>query len=215
METTLLFLIFVGAATLPLIGYLIRLIFEESQLSVVKKELHHMLDRLSVKDAELAQAHAELDELNEKQCAHNSIVTALLIASTHGILAIDSHNCIHHFNKHFYNMWDLAEEKIHVGMWAYPILYHCMEKTFEPEVFFLNHHNVNHSQDRIWRTDIYLSNKKIFRSSSIPILGLDGTFYGRILEFIDVTESVPNEKRFSGAYRTSWRRLLCTVQGTF
>ena len=215
METTLIILILVSTFALPLIGYVTRILFEKSQLNVVKKELHHTLGRVSAKDAELAQAHAALDELNEKQCAHNSIATALLIASTHGILAIDSHNCIHHFNKHFCNMWDLSEEKIHVGMLAYPILQHCMKKTVEPEIFLLNHLNVNHLQDRIWSADIYLSNKKIFQSSSSPILGLNGTFYGRILEFIDVTECVGNQKRFSGAYRTSWRRLLCTIQGAF
>jgi len=66
-------------------------------------------------------------------------------------------------------------------------------------MFLLSHHKINHARDVTWKAEIQLSDKKIIQSSSSPIRSLDGTYYGRIWEFVDITERVQRERNLSEA----------------
>ena len=169
----------------------------------LEKALRHQSDLIAVQNEKLNAAHAALHDLKKEKDTLNSTLTALLGASTYGIFASDSNmQHIRYFNNAFCTMWELAEGEINIGMKVYDVLKHCMKKTLEPEILFLNFNRINHSRDIIWSNQIQLPNKKVFQISSSPICGFDGTYYGRIWEFIDVTEHIQREQSLSEAHAT-------------
>jgi PAS domain-containing protein len=155
-----------------------------------------------VQCAELTATANALHYFKEKRIKLENVIAALLNASTHGVLTVDSQMRIRHFNKNFCKIWDLAEEEVHIGAKVYEVLKLCMDKTLDPEMFFLNHQKINHSHDIIWNAETRLLGGKILQSSSSPIRDLDGTYYGRIWEFFDVTERVQREQNLYDAYST-------------
>jgi len=207
METITIILIFVGMFSLLVIWFITGLFSEKFRSKSLNLTLQDKLSIISAQnvaltalESEIQNQSAALRNLEEKCITQGNVIAALVEASAHGMLTVDSDMCIRHFNKQFCDMWDLSEENIHVGTRVYTILQHCMQKAFEPEIFLQNHHKINHSQDLIWNAEVHLSDNKIFQSSSSPIRGLDGTYYGRIWEFVDVTECIQDEQRLSEAY---------------
>jgi len=202
MKAIYIVLIAVAALSGFLIGYIKWEFFEKKRNKSEIHELQCRLDAKSVQSDELIATKITLHKLKEKRTKLESVLTALLEASTHGILTVDAQMHIRHFNKKFCNIWDLAEVEIHAGAKVYDVLKVCMGKTIEPEMFLLNHHKINFSRDVIWSAEIHLLNGKIFHSSSSPIREANGTYYGRIWEFFDVTERVRRERSLYEAYST-------------
>jgi len=207
METIAIIPIFAGMFALLVIWFVAGALFERFRNTSSNLTLQDKLTIISAQnialtalESEIHTQSAALCNLEEKCITQGNVIAALVEASAHGMLTVDSDMCIRHFNKQFCDMWDLSEENIHVGTRVYTILQHCMQKAFEPEIFLQNHHKINHSQDLIWNAEVHLSDNKIFRSSSSPIRGSDGTYYGRIWEFVDITECLQDEQRFSEAY---------------
>jgi PAS domain-containing protein len=127
-------------------------------------------------------------DLAMKHCERKSILYAALNASLNGIIITDPHMHILYFNPGFCTMWDLSKEEVQVGVKMHKVLEHCIKKTLAPEMLYLSLTKIHHSKDMIWKAHVHLSNKKVFQSSSSPVRGVDGTYYGRIWEFIDITE---------------------------
>jgi len=201
MEAIDILLIAIAALLGFLVGY-IKWLHEKKRLKNQNKELQRKLDKISAQSDKLIAAETALQKLKEKRIKLESVLTALLESSAHGILTVDAQMHIRHFNKHFCDIWDLSEKELHVGAKVHDILKLCMGKTIEPEISFLNHHKINFSRDMIWSAENHLLNGKIYQSSSSPIRELNGTYYGRIWEFFDVTERVQREQNLYETYST-------------
>ena len=154
-------------------------------------------DRLEISIAKMISA---FQEQNITLLQKNSSLHALMEASVHGILTVDSHVHVHHFNTIFCDMWGLLEDEIYVGADGSDILVRCANQTIDPELFMSNIRTVFNSPDVFWNMHVYLSDGKIFQSASSPICGSDGTYYGRIWEVIDITERVQKEQELEAAY---------------
>jgi PAS domain-containing protein len=133
-------------------------------------------------------------ETNATLLEKNSSLHALVEASTHGIVTVDPHMRIHHFNQIFSDLWGLSEDAVYVGADGNELLRHCAYQTINPELFLSNSHMVLDSSDMAWSVHVYLLDGKIFQSSSSSITGPDGTYYGRIWEVSDITERVQREQ---------------------
>jgi PAS domain S-box-containing protein len=202
MEIIYIVLVAVGMLSGLLIGYIKWVFLEKNLLKSEIYDLQRRLDASSVQCDELPATQNALQHLKEKCIKLENVISALLAASANGILTVDSQMRIRHFNKHYCEIWGLTEEEVHVGAKVYDVLKLCMEKTLDPEMFFLNHQKINYSHDMIWNAETRLLGGKIFQSSSSPIRGLNGTYYGRIWEFFDVTERVQREQNLYDAYST-------------
>ncbi|MCL2460247.1 MAG: PAS domain-containing protein, partial [Euryarchaeota archaeon] len=169
-------------------------------------KMQEQFDIINAQNAELVASESDVRnqhaELQQKGITQRMYITALVEASAHGMLIVNSRMRICHFNKHLCDMWDLPEEKMHIGAKVYEVFKCCMAKAFEPDMFFLNHHKTNHSRDITWNDEVRLSDGRVLQSSSSPVRGLDGTYYGRIWEFVDITERVHREQAISKAYST-------------
>ena len=204
METIATIPIFVSVFTVLVILIITGLFGERKHYKSLNMELQDKLNTISEQNVELISLesevrnkHATLRNFEERCVIQGNAIAALVEASAHAMLTVDSRMCVLHFNKRFCEVWDLSEEKVRVGMGIHTLLQHCMEKTSEPEIFFLNHHRIDHLQDATWGTEAHMSDGRILRSSSSPIQGVDGTYYGRIWELIDVTERIQGDKKLA------------------
>ena len=185
-------------------GYIIRMSFGEKswrkRLSFLDSRLKQKLERISALEEKLVIIEDERRELEERGIARKNTLSTLLEASDHAILVTGPKMNIRNFNKPFCEMWDLSEEDISVGINSLSLLECCMNKTIDPTMFYLHINQTLHSKDMIWNAQIYQLNNRILRGSSHPARGVDGTYYGRIWEFTDITEFLQNERKLKEAY---------------
>jgi len=127
MDTIYTILVAIGLFTVLIIWFATRSVFEKHRYKSLNVTLQQKLDIISAQNAELIAAEAEirnqytaLTNFEREHITQDSIITALVEASVHGMLTVDSRMRIRHFNKHFCEMWDLSEDKIHVGRRCIP-----------------------------------------------------------------------------------------------
>ena len=129
----------------------------------------------------------------------NSYLRSLIDSSVHGIITVDPHMRIQHFNTVFCQFWNLPEDMIYIGGDVTKILRYCADQTSNPELFMYNSRTVVSSPDVFWNNRINLLDGRFFRVSSSPIRGSDETFYGWIWEVFDITEHVQMEEKLIAA----------------
>ena len=162
-------------------------------LVIVQKELEEKNILLVRVQKELEEKNHLLITIEKEYKEKNNFPYALLDASAHGALFVDCHWSVVTFNKLFCEMWELSEDIVYVGAELHEVLRYCMRKTINPEAFLSNTHMVVDTENINWNSQIFLLNGKIFQSASSPVYG-DGTYYGRMWEVTDITESVQREQ---------------------
>jgi PAS domain-containing protein len=166
---------------------------ESNELTVTKRGSR-------IKSAELHTL--EGDFLHQKAIAtqKNDLLHVLLEASTHGILAVDTDWSVIAINNLFCETWGLSKNTVYAGTDGWKILEFCMKQTADPERFTFHFRKFLDAPNMFWNTHLYLSNGKIFKSFSAPIIGLNGRRQGRVWEIIDITDDLLKQQELEEAH---------------
>lgn len=140
-------------------------------------------DRFCVIFEDITERKKAEEELNFK----NILLSVQQEASIDGILIIDREGNAVSCNRQFIGMWDLPGDVINVGS-NNLVLKSVLEKIVDPEslleqVRYLHEHPADTSRD-----EIVLKDSRTFDSYTAPMIGSDGTYYGRVWYFRDITD---------------------------
>ncbi|MFB6149445.1 MAG: PAS domain S-box protein, partial [Halobacteriales archaeon] len=131
---------------------------------------------------------------HEDRVAHQqSLLEAVMETSIDGILVIDEDREYVTWNQQFIDMWGVPEELVgdkpeELGLeWA-------LDRLEDPDAFiekveYLYEHPGEESRDQIRLTD-----GRVFDRYSAPVEGDDGTYFGRVWFFRDITERETREQ---------------------
>ena len=108
-------------------------------------------------------------------------------ASVEGILVVSGEKRIISFNQCFVEMWEIPEEVIETRS-DEAALRSVEDKLASPQEFLARIAYLYEHPDEESRDDIHLRDGRTFERYSAPVKGNDGTYYGRVWFFRDVTE---------------------------
>ena len=117
----------------------------------------------------------------------NVILSAQQETSMDGIIVVDESDTIISYNRRFVDLWeippDLVEAKDDV-----PILQLITNRVADPEGFVARVKYLYENKEEKSREEVFLKDGRIFDRYSAPMRGDDGTYYGRVWYFRDITE---------------------------
>jgi PAS domain S-box-containing protein len=164
----------------------------EEKLRQTNDELE---ERVEIRTAEMNEANSALQrEILEHQNAEaeirrqNTLLEAQGDAAIEGILVISGEGRILSFNKRFAEMWNIAPEVLE-GRDGKAFFHAALSQVVDAQGLRETAMALHRDEKGVGQDEILLENDSIFDYYSTPLKGSDGTYYGRIWFFRDVTEA--------------------------
>jgi len=164
-------------------------------------------------------------EVEETLTWKTAFLEAQVNSSLDGVLVIDSRGKTLLRNRGFVDIWKLpqkiVDEKDEKGQWS-----HTLSRVVHPEAFKEKVRFLHGNPRETARYEVELTDGTILDTYSCPVLGKDGTYYGRIWTYRDITElkrywtmlenlsttdgltELPNRRRFDEFLSREWRRAM-------
>ena len=154
----------------------------------------------------------------------NILLSAQQEASPDGILVIDDNRKILLSNKRFADMWGIPSQVIEKKS-SELALQSVLDKLEYPQKFLDGVNYLYAHRDETSRDEIVLKDGRTFDRYSAPMVASDGTHYGRVWNFRDVTEQKSLQKQLlqaqkmeaigtlSGGIAHDFNNLLTVVMG--
>jgi len=120
-------------------------------------------------------------------------------ASIDGILVVDSAGKMISFNRRFVEMWGIPDEVIATGS-DERALQSVRDKLADPQAFMARVQYLYDHRDETSRDEIPLRDGRTFDRYSAPVIGADGTHYGRVWYFRDITKRKQVEEALQRAH---------------
>jgi PAS domain S-box-containing protein len=130
----------------------------------------------------------------------NALLEAQTEASIDGILVVDSARKMISFNRRFVEMWGIPQEAVDSRS-GERALQSEIEKLTDPEAFLARVRYLYDHRDEQSRDEIPLRDGRTFDRYAAPVRGADGTYYGRVWYFRDITERKQGEKALEAKNR--------------
>jgi PAS domain S-box-containing protein len=156
-----------------------------------------------------------LEDINEKKKAEeelryrNTLLSTQQEASIDGILVVDANGRILSFNRRFVELWGIPEEVMESGRDDLA-LQSVMDKLSDPGGFRSKVADAYAHPEGTLRDEVVLADGRVFDRYSAPVTGADGTDYGRVWHFSDITgrkcaEEIlrKSEQRFAAVFRAN------------
>lgn len=124
----------------------------------------------------------------------NSMLQTQQETSLDAILVVDENQRIISYNQQFSHLWRLSPQVLKTGLDA-PVLKAVTEQINDPEAFFAHIQYLYQHRDLKEREELQLKDGRIIDRYSAPITGDNGTYYGRVWYFRDITERKTSEAR--------------------
>lgn len=121
-------------------------------------------------------------------------------AAVDGILVTDADSRIVSMNRRFLEMWDIPGDLMRVGASDEAALRHALDKLEDPSEFIEKIEWLFDHPRAETRDEVAFKDGRIFDRWSSPVLGADGTYYGRGWYFRDMTDRKRREAELSSAY---------------
>ncbi len=143
-------------------------------------------------DGDIDHFVASIDDITERKRLEgelkftNALLSVQQEVSIDGILIVDESDRILLFNKRFRDMWGIAPEILE-GQVDAPVLQSVCAKVKDPETFVRRVSHLYAHRSETSRDEIALTDGRTFDRYSSPMFGSDGTYYGRIWYFRDMT----------------------------
>lgn len=138
----------------------------------------------------------------------NTILKTQQETSLDGILVASGDGQIVSYNQQFIDLWQLAPELVLAKAEA-PLLLAMAAKIEDTQSFLARvHYLYAHPNDKS-REDVLLQDGRTLDRYSAPVTGADGTHYGRVWYFRDLTESKKSQERIT--YLTRVYAILSAI----
>jgi two-component system, NtrC family, sensor kinase len=148
--------------------------------------------------------------------AKTAFLEALVNSTIDGMLVVDEKGKRILENQHFAKIFDIPADLL-AGADDAPVLRHVVQTTKDPEAFLARVHHLYQHSDEDSRDEIELKDGTILDRYSSPVQGSDGTYYGRIWTFRDMTQRRRREdtlRQLSAAVEQSSATIVITdVEG--
>ncbi|MGB8634217.1 MAG: EAL domain-containing protein [Rhodanobacteraceae bacterium] len=132
-------------------------------------------------------------QANEDIALKNMIIQTQMETSLDAILVVDENAKIISCNQQFGKLWRIPPELLSAGA-DEPVLHAVMQQVDNPEIFAARVQHLYKHRDEKSRDDIQLKDGRLVDRYSAPVTGEDGTYYGRVWYFRDITEQKRAEK---------------------
>jgi sigma-B regulation protein RsbU (phosphoserine phosphatase) len=119
-------------------------------------------------------------------------------ASIDGILVVDSDGKMISFNRRFVEIWGIPEDVITSGS-DERALASVRDKLVDPEAFLARVSYLYEHRGETSRDEIPLRDGRTLDRYSAPVIGVDGTYYGRVWYFRDLTKRKQTEEALQRA----------------
>jgi signal transduction histidine kinase len=134
----------------------------------------------------------DLQQTEATLSRQNAILKAQQEAAIDGILLVDEHRRVVSHNQRFRQLWRVPDNLLHSHS-SQALLAFVVAQLADPEQFlerveYLYQHPTETSRDEIWFQD-----GRVFDRYSSPVRSENGTYYGRIWFFRDITEAKREE----------------------
>ncbi|WP_336024778.1 bacterio-opsin activator domain-containing protein [Halobellus salinisoli] len=130
---------------------------------------------------------------HERELAYQ---TALLEAQTEttidGLLLVDTDRSVRYHNNRFLDIWDLSAETVSAQS-GEQLLEQVRDRLAEPDEFMRGVERLHANPTEQSRDTIELTDGRWLDRYSAPVIGYDGTHYGRLWVFRDITERIEHE----------------------
>ncbi len=149
---------------------------------------------------------AVIRDITERKQAESQILfkNALLEtqreASIDGILVVDSVGKMISFNRRFVEMWAIPKEVV-ASVSDDRALQSVIDKLADPDAFIARVRYLYKHPDEESRDEIPMGDGRTFDRYSAPVIGTDGTHYGRVWYFRDITDRKRAEKALEAKNR--------------
>jgi len=164
------------------------------EIQILSSHIGEMVEQVRSSEQELKKINLELEEeIAQRELAEESLSFNLAILdlqlerSPEGVLVVDTANRIISHNQRFKNIWGLPADLLDAG-YDPPVLEFVQRQLVKPEEFvqrirYLYEHRMEAS-----REELELLDGRILERHSEPMVGEDGTYYGRVWYFRDITD---------------------------
>ena len=123
----------------------------------------------------------------------NAILSTQQETSIDGILVVDEHAQIISYNQRIVDMWSVPPDLVAARV-DEPVLQWVASQVNEPTGFLARVRYLYDHREEKSREEIALRDGRTFDRYSAPMFGPDGTYYGRVWYFRDVTEQRHTEQ---------------------
>lgn len=122
----------------------------------------------------------------------NAVLTTLKETTVEGILVVDESDEIINVNQRFIEMWKIPSEVMETHR-ARKVFRFAQEKVKDPEKFEAQITYLYEHPDERSREEVNLKDDTTFDVYSSPMVGTDGTCFGRVWYYHDITDQKRNE----------------------
>lgn len=145
-----------------------------------------LLDTMTSIGDQLGDFLSEL-AATEQLAFQNALLESQSEASIDGILVVSPRGEMIYFNRKFVELWEIPDEVIQsrsdkLAQEA------VLDRLIDPESFLDRIAYLYDHPDEPSRDELYLKDGRVFERHSAPVRGADGTYYGRVWFFRDITD---------------------------
>ena len=143
----------------------------------------------------------------------NTILATQQELSREAILVVNGHEKIISYNRNFIDLWGISQSVMDTGSEA-DALRLAVAQMQDPQADLARIQSVYQHKTEKSSEEVTLKDGRIIDLYSAPMLGTDGTYYGRVWYFRDITERRLEERRVQDERNFS-DKLIASLPGTF
>ncbi|MFA9516041.1 PAS domain S-box protein [Halopenitus sp. H-Gu1] len=136
----------------------------------------------------------ERKEFEEKLEYQSSLLEAQMETTIDGLLVVDEDRTVASYNHRFVEMWEIPDEVVETNSDETLLDWIADHKLADPEAFLDLVEDLYEHPDETSRDEVRLTDGRVFDRYSAPVIGDDGTNYGRLWVFRDITERKERER---------------------